>query len=380
MLNDQWSEEGYVWYRHLAEVNRGLFKDIIFDFDFLPFLNNSEEYIIKLNKGKCLFDSIWFRTDENSTTNYTDAARTYIVGFALLLGSERDLSSLEAEADAVIDFDYKIHKTVDLEYYPSMYSIKMEEINSWGNGTISYLDYINFHLPEDYPADNNTYLYMKMLDYFEYNLPEVILGANTKTIANYISFYMVSTFSKFASEDLLTLRNEFLSSIGIEFNMSDEQVCMTHIKSFMPDAVGRMYIDNYFPRLTEMHVQKMVDMIKLAYSSTLDQNVWMDKNTLLYALVKLQSIEMAIGYNSWISDDGLLNKHYEKVERVKDNGYLNVIIAFYETLSENSYGRWNRTVKKYEVYDEEPLYVINAFYGPQANFMLPSIMELLELS
>ncbi|GBO42903.1 hypothetical protein AVEN_239183-1, partial [Araneus ventricosus] len=33
-------------------------------------------------------------------------------------------------------------------------------------------------------------------------------------------------------------------------------------------------------------VKKMVEMIRLAYSSTIDQTTWMDENTLLYALVK----------------------------------------------------------------------------------------------
>ncbi|GFS74663.1 neprilysin-2 [Nephila pilipes] len=223
--------------------------------------------------------------------------------------------------DIFVEIDFK-NDLADNKYYIMFISMDMvgddEDIdiplgnlNSQLNGeTFSYVDFLNLHLQSDTSIENDTVLYVFQPKYFQ-KLPSLLDSIPKRTLANYIAFHIVYFFVDYSSDDVrkLTIGN------STRANRTDEQECLKISKTFMSMAIGRMFIDRYFPPLTRMHVSKMVEMIRLAYSSTIDQNTWMDENTLLYALVKLQSIQSMVGYEEWILDDKLLDAYYEKVRR-----------------------------------------------------------------
>ncbi|GFY60800.1 peptidase_M13_N domain-containing protein, partial [Trichonephila inaurata madagascariensis] len=160
--------------------------------------------------------------------------------------------------------------------------IPLSKLNSQLNGdTFSYKDFINFHLQSETSVEDESILYVFHPKYFQ-KLPSLLDNTPKRTLANYIAFQIVFFFSEYSSDDIrkLTIGN------SSKPNRTDEQECLQISKTLMPMAIGRLFVDRYFPPLSRRHVSKMVEMIRLAYSSTIDQNVWMDENTLLYALVK----------------------------------------------------------------------------------------------
>jgi predicted metalloendopeptidase len=74
----------------------------------------------------------------------------------------------------------------------------------------------------------------------------------------------------------------------------------------LQDAVGKAYVDKYFPASAKAEVQKMVDGIKAAFHRRVEGIEWMAPSTKAEALKKVDGIVVGVGYpDSWRDYSGL---------------------------------------------------------------------------
>jgi len=79
-----------------------------------------------------------------------------------------------------------------------------------------------------------------------------------------------------------------------------DQLAMNAVSFQLPDAVGKAYVDKYFPASAKAEVQKMVDGIKTAFSERVKALDWMAPSTKAEALKKVETIVVGVGYpDSW---------------------------------------------------------------------------------
>jgi len=84
----------------------------------------------------------------------------------------------------------------------------------------------------------------------------------------------------------------------------------------LQDAVGKAYVDKYFPASSKAAVQKMVDNIKAAFAKRVQAIEWMSPSTKQEAIKKVQSIVVGVGYpDSW--------RDYSGLQITADNPYQN---------------------------------------------------------
>lgn len=84
----------------------------------------------------------------------------------------------------------------------------------------------------------------------------------------------------------------------------------------LQDAVGKAYVDKYFPASSKAEIQKMVDNIKAAFAKRVQAIDWMAPSTKQEALKKVQNIVVGVGYpDSW--------RDYSGLQIVGDNAYAN---------------------------------------------------------
>ncbi|WP_300973967.1 M13 family metallopeptidase [Sphingomonas sp. LHG3406-1] len=68
----------------------------------------------------------------------------------------------------------------------------------------------------------------------------------------------------------------------------------------LQDAVGKAYVDRYFPASAKAEVQQMVDNIKAAFAKRVEALDWMGPSTKEEALKKVRSIVVGVGYpDNW---------------------------------------------------------------------------------
>lgn len=86
--------------------------------------------------------------------------------------------------------------------------------------------------------------------------------------------------------------------------------------SALQDAVGKAYVDRYFPASAKAEIQKMVDNIKAAWIKRVQAIQWMTPATKAEAMKKVQNIVVGVGYpDSW--------RDYSGLTITTDNAYAN---------------------------------------------------------
>jgi predicted metalloendopeptidase len=84
----------------------------------------------------------------------------------------------------------------------------------------------------------------------------------------------------------------------------------------LQDAVGKAYVDKYFPPSSKTAIQKMVDNLKAAFARRVQAIGWMSPSTKQEALKKVQSIVVGVGYpDTW--------RDYAGLQITPDNAYAN---------------------------------------------------------
>jgi putative endopeptidase len=79
-----------------------------------------------------------------------------------------------------------------------------------------------------------------------------------------------------------------------------DQLAMNAVSKELPDAVGKVYVDKYFPASSKAEIQKMVEEIKAAFARRVEALDWMAPSTKEEALKKVKSIVVGVGYpDTW---------------------------------------------------------------------------------
>jgi predicted metalloendopeptidase len=84
----------------------------------------------------------------------------------------------------------------------------------------------------------------------------------------------------------------------------------------LQDAVGKAYVDKYFPASSKAEIQTMVDNLKAAFARRVKTIGWMSPSTKAEALKKVENIVVGVGYpDSW--------RDYAGLSITPDNPYAN---------------------------------------------------------
>lgn len=95
-----------------------------------------------------------------------------------------------------------------------------------------------------------------------------------------------------------------------------DQLALNAVSSALPDAVGQVYVQRYFPASARTEVQAMVENIKAAFARRVEAIDWMAPSTKEEALRKVRSIVVGVGYpDTW--------RNYSGLQITGDNAYAN---------------------------------------------------------
>ncbi|HEU0099105.1 MAG TPA: M13 family metallopeptidase [Allosphingosinicella sp.] len=95
-----------------------------------------------------------------------------------------------------------------------------------------------------------------------------------------------------------------------------DQLALNAVSNALQDAVGKAYVDKYFPASAKAEVQRMVDNIKAAFARRVEAIDWMAPSTKEEALKKVRSIVVGVGYpDRW--------RDYSALQITADNAYAN---------------------------------------------------------
>jgi len=95
-----------------------------------------------------------------------------------------------------------------------------------------------------------------------------------------------------------------------------DQLALNATSGALQDAVGKAYVDKYFPASAKAEIQNMVDGIKAAFATRVKAIEWMAPSTKAEALKKVETIVVGVGYpDAW--------RDYSGLTITSDNAYAN---------------------------------------------------------
>ena len=131
---------------------------------------------------------------------------------------------------------------------------------------------------------------------------------------------LISARSAVLTDDLIAANFDFYGRLlsGTEEIRARWKRGVSMVEGTMGEALGRLYVDRYFPPQAKARMDELVDNLREAYRVSINQLAWMTPQTREKALVKLDKFTPKIGYpNKW--------RDYSTLVIKRDDLYGNVL-------------------------------------------------------
>jgi putative endopeptidase len=125
---------------------------------------------------------------------------------------------------------------------------------------------------------------------------------------DYLSYHVYNHYSDTLPQAFADERFAFYGTVlsGTPQQPNRSKRALAAVNEAMADAVGRMYVERYFPPEAKARAQAMVVNLVAAFSKRIERLDWMAPATKVQAQAKLKALYVGVGYpDSWQSFDSL---------------------------------------------------------------------------
>lgn len=134
---------------------------------------------------------------------------------------------------------------------------------------------------------------------------------------------------------------------------------VNNVNSVLGEAVGKLYVDKYFPPANKARMQELISNLQIALGQRIDAQEWMSEETKQAAHEKLDAFYVKVGYpDKWQDYSALTIDHsqtlYENMKQVYAWAHNDMIAR-----------RWKKPVDRTEWYMTPQ--TVNAYYNPTTN-------------
>ena len=148
-------------------------------------------------------------------------------------------------------------------------------------------------------------------DLFNNNFEEYLSWAKVKTIVNNVQFI---------SEELRNLSSQFSNTLrGTNKIISLKKYAYQIANSFYDEVIGIYYGKKYFGEEAKKDVINIVKNLIRTYKERLSSNSWLSKETIKKAILKLDTMNIKIGYPDMVSES------YKKLIYNKNDSLFEII-------------------------------------------------------
>lgn len=124
---------------------------------------------------------------------------------------------------------------------------------------------------------------------------------------DYLRFHIVHRYADVLPRSIAEPARAFQAALGTTAAQAPrEQRAIDATNRALPEAVGRLYVERYFPATTKARVKSILDQVVAAFSARVAAAPWMTAATKSVALSKLQGMYFGVGYPEAWQDDSKL--------------------------------------------------------------------------
>ncbi|XP_046487451.1 endothelin-converting enzyme homolog isoform X1 [Neodiprion pinetum] len=204
------------------------------------------------------------------------------------------------------------------------------------------------------------------LDYLK-EIAVLISATDDEVLEASIWWVVLDIVAPHSSENLREAWDKYLLSIAdIEVWQSRSLHCVNSVNHLMGMAVSWLFVDPKFHEKMGQKVVEMLEDIRAAFASLVQQADWMDAQTKSATLEKSKKMASAIGHPHWLFEEAELNEYYEGINMIEDaylDNMLHIVKLRWKYVLESLHDE-NFANETYWATDPTD---VNAFHTFQAN-------------
>lgn len=318
-----------------------------------PDNKNSDMMIAHLTQGGLGMERDYYIEEDERSVSIREAYLGYMEKMFELAGEE----NTSALAETVMSIETRLAKASmtrlerrdPFKTYNKM-SIQLLQEKVTGFDWSAF--YENWGLPN--PGDIN----VTQPDFFK-EVGEMMQDVSVNDWKVFLRWKLMNTAARYLSSEFDNAQFDFYGSTlqGKKEQKPRWKRVVASTNNIMGEAVGELYVSEYFPPEAKNRMQALVETLRVALGIRIDQLEWMSDETKIAAREKLAAIRVKVGYpDKW--------KDYSTLQ-IKDQAYvLNVF--------EGNKHEFAEEIKKIgQPVDKDEWHMtpqtVNAYYNPSGN-------------
>lgn len=285
---------------HLERIGSGGIWGMGIDQD----MKNSEQYIIYLGQGGLgLPDRDYYLKDDAESVRVREAYKQHLVKLLTLAGhkatAHKEMETVLAieTALAKISMTKEDLRDVDKTYHKKSFAAfaKSAKGIAWG-------DY--FKIIGASPKE----LVVMQPEFFS-GAEKLLAQFSIAEWQTYLYTHLINDFASSLSPELEKQSFAFYGMVlaGVKEMKPLWRRILRVVNGGLAEALGELYVKEYFPKEAKKKVERIVDDLFTAYEARIKNLDWMGASTKKKALVKLGEMHKKLGYpNKWKSYKGLV--------------------------------------------------------------------------
>lgn len=321
---------------------------------------NAKMNILNIYQGGLVLGQKEYYLDTDSaTTAIREAYKKHIVRMFKLFGfSEADAQKKMTDILKVETALAKVSKSqTELRDVEANYNkMTLEQFES---------NYPNVNLTKMLNAEGVKTEYFKEMVVGQ---PDFVKGANSvlasitaDELRAYMEWDAILSAASYLGDDVVEANFDFFGRTmsGRKENHPRWKLATAHVEAQMGEALGKMYVERYFPASSKERMEKLVKNLQISLGERIKAQDWMSAETKQAALDKLNAFYVKIGYpNQWKDMSGLT---------------IDPKLSFYENVQNcrKFWSKWDIDYRAGKPVDKDEWFMtpqtVNAYYNPTTN-------------
>lgn len=195
---------------------------------------------------------------------------------------------------------------------------------------------------------------------FYENFNTFVTTDNFEMIKSWLITKLIVSLSKFLTSDMREIGGIYSRTLsGTTKELPVSKYAYYLATGVYSDVISLYYGKKYFGEKAKEDVRVMVENMVKVYEKRLNENTWLNEKTRKYAIKKLETLNILVGYPEKSKDI------YKQLIVDENESFFNNTLKFEEILTKYSYSKWNTKVDKLEWGMSSN--TVNAYYNPNLN-------------
>ncbi len=133
------------------------------------------------------------------------------------------------------------------------------------------------------------------------NLATTLGETDLQTMQNYLTLQTMLGAAPYLDQQVRDIYFGYQQALyGVLEQRQVEQYVLTAVNSLMPEAMGQVYVSEYFSPEAKADIEALVENLIAAFRVRLENNTWMTDETKAAAIEKLDAMRVKVGYpDTW---------------------------------------------------------------------------------